>query len=121
MTFSDLAIYLWPRSAIPGIGPERGPSRPPRSGIARYVSDHGSVRYVSYQDQKPVAALQVVTRNGRHAVIANVYTAPNERRRGLARKLLERARHDFETVEHSEHLSDDARLWRTAVRDRRQR
>ena len=107
-----LAVYLGDPGTVPGIGPERG--KKPTSGIARYKSPHGSVRYVWYEHGTPFAALQVVTRDGRHAVIANVYTAPTRRREGLAAALLARARRDFQTVEHAgeAHLSAAARAWR---------
>lgn len=107
-----LAVYLGDPGTVPGIGPERG--KKPTSGIARYKSPHGSVRYVWYEHGTPLAALQVVTRDGTRAIIANVYTAPTRRREGLAAALLARARRDFRTVEHAgeAHLSAAARAWR---------
>jgi hypothetical protein len=107
-----LAVYLGDPGAVPGIGFERG--KKPTSGVARYKSPHGSVRYVWYEHGTPLAALQVVTRDGKHAVIANVYTAQARRREGLAAALLARARRDFQTVEHAGegHLSGAARAWR---------
>jgi len=107
-----LAIYLGDPGTVPGIGPERG--KKPMSGIGSYKSPHGSVRYVWYEHGKPLAGLQVVTRDGRRAVIANVYTAPTHKRKGLATALLAKARRDFQTVEHAgeEHLSAEGRAWR---------
>jgi GNAT superfamily N-acetyltransferase len=106
-----LAVYLGDPGTVPGIGLERG--KKPTSGIARYKSPHGSVRYVWYEHGVPFAALQVVTRDGKHTVIANVYTVPSHRRGGLAAALLARARSDFQTVEHAgeAHLSAAARAW----------
>lgn len=107
-----LAIYLGAPGTVPGIGSERG--KKPTSGIGRYKSPHGSVRYVWYEHGEPLAALQVVTRDGQHGTIANVYTVPTHRREGLAGALLGRARRDFKEVVHAEegHLSSAARAWR---------
>jgi ribosomal protein S18 acetylase RimI-like enzyme len=112
-----LASYLAPKGEAPGIGPEKGPKAPPRSGIAKYVSPHGSTRYVVYQDARPVAALQVVSRDGAHASIANVFTDPCCRRAGLAKSLLTKARRDFKTVAHAseEMISDAGKAWRSHV------
>ena len=106
-----LAVYLGDPGTVGGIGPERG--KKPTSGIGRYKSPHGSVRYVWYEHGKPIAALQVVTRDGKGATIANVYTVPSRRREGLAAVLLAKARRDFQTVEHADetHLSDEGRAW----------
>jgi hypothetical protein len=110
-----LAVYLAPRGQIPGIGPERGQT--PLTGIARYVSPHGSVRYVLYEHGTPFAVLQVVTRDNRHATIANVYVVKSRRREGLARALLTRARRDFQTVVHAEeaNISTAGKAWRARV------
>jgi GNAT superfamily N-acetyltransferase len=107
-----LAVYLGDPGAVPGIGPERG--RKPTSGIGRFKSPHGSVRYVWYEHGTPLAALQVVSRDGKLATIANVYTVPARRREGLAAALLARARRDFNRVTHAgeEHLSAEGRAWR---------
>ena len=43
------------------------------------------MRYVWYEHGDPLAALQVVTRDGKHAVIANAYTVPARRRKGSPR------------------------------------
>jgi hypothetical protein len=107
-----LAVYLGDPGSVPGIGTERG--KKPTSGIGRYKSPHGSVRYVWYEHGSPLAALQVVTRDGKEATIANVYTTSARRREGLAAALLARARQDFKKVEHAEeaHLSSSGRAWR---------
>ena len=108
----DLAIYLGDPGTIPGIGTERG--KKPANGIGRFRSPHGSVRYVMYERGDPLAALQVVTRDGKQATIANVYTVSARRREGLAAALLAKARQDFSQVEHAEdmHLSSEGRAWR---------
>ena len=110
-----LAVYLGDPGSVPGIGSERG--KKPTSGIGRYKSPHGSVRYVWYEHGKPLAALQIVTRDGTHATIANVYTVAARRREGLAAALLAKARRDFKTVEHAEEtsLSTSARAWRDKI------
>jgi GNAT superfamily N-acetyltransferase len=107
-----LSVYLDDPGTVPGIGPERG--KRPTSGVGRYKSPHGSVRYVWYEHGRPLAALQVVTGDGKRATIANVYTVPAHRRQGLAAALLAKARHDFKAVEHAEeaHLSAEGRAWR---------
>lgn len=107
-----LAIYLRDPGTVPGIGAERG--KKPTSGVGRYRSPHGSVRYVWYAHGVPLAALQVVSRDGKLATIANVYTVPSRRREGLASMLLAKARHDFKEVRHAEdaHLSTEGRAWR---------
>lgn len=107
-----LAVYLADPGKVAGIGAERG--KKPTSGIGRYKSPHGSVRYVWYEHGVPLAALQVVTRDGKRATIANVYTVPSRRREGLANTLLAKARHEFKEVAHAEegHLSQAGRAWR---------
>jgi predicted GNAT family acetyltransferase len=114
--FEHLAVYLGDPGTVPGIGLKRG--KKPTSGIARYKSPHGSVRYVWYEHGAPLAALQVVTRDGKKATIANVYTVSARRREGLAAALLARARRDFATVEHAAeaHLSATGRAWREKIR-----
>lgn len=110
-----LSVYLAPKGAVPGIGPERG--RVLHDGISRYTSPHGSFRYVFYQSGVALAALQVMSRDGHHAIIANVYTVPEARKGGLARELLSRARRDFKTVVHAAegHLSEAGKAWRDRV------
>jgi hypothetical protein len=111
-----LAVYLAPRGGAPGIGPEKGHT--PRDGIAKYVSPHGSYRYVAFVVGEPVSTLQVVSMDGRHAVVANVYTKPEHRREGWAAKLLTRARRDFDEVTHADErkLSSKGRAWSARVR-----
>jgi ribosomal protein S18 acetylase RimI-like enzyme len=114
---TSLAMHLRGPGEVPGIGAERG-QRSAR-GIARYVSPHGSVRYVQYDRGAPIAALQVVTPDGRHAVIANVYVTPDRRRQGLASQLLARAQRDFVQVADAPDasLSAEGRAWRDRPSD----
>jgi hypothetical protein len=104
----------------PAIGPEKGKAT--INGIAKFTSPYGSVRYLYYVDGVAASALQVVSQDGEHAIIANVYTALAHRRKSLARKLLDRAKKDF-SVEHAkEHsLSDEGRAWRDEVDEARSR
>lgn len=107
-----LRVYLGGPGNVPGIGPERG--KPVVEGCAKYRSPHGSTRYVWYENGGAVAALQVVSRDKKHATIANVYTLPSHRRRGIADLLLGAARRDFKRVEHADEsqLSAEGRAWR---------
>lgn len=111
----DLSVYLSPRGRAPGIGEERGPSRAPKSGVVKLTSPHGSVRYLAFKNYRPISVLQVVTRDGIDAMIANVFTVRSERRKGWAAKLLRKARKDFRNVYHSSHLSDDGLTWKKRV------
>jgi ribosomal protein S18 acetylase RimI-like enzyme len=114
---AGLEVYLNEPGKVPGIGPEKG-RKPPGDGISKFVSPHGSTRYVAYVGGAPVAALQVVSRDKKNAVIANVYTSPEARRQGWASKLLAAARKDFKSVGHAaeEDISDEGKKWRDRVR-----
>ena len=113
---NGLEAYLAPRGEAPGIGPERG--RVVADGISKYVSPHGSYRYVLNERGRAVAALQIVSRDGEHGKVANVYVLPEYRRRGFASKLLRRAERDFSTIEHAEssQRSDEAQAWILGLR-----
>ncbi len=108
-----LEYLLGPKGQLPQIGPEEGVAI--QDGIARYVSPHGSYRYVFYQHGAAVSALQLVTMDQKTASIANVYTVPNLRGQGLATQLLQAAKKDFPTISHSPHLSDDGAAWKKKV------
>lgn len=111
---AGLEVYLGDPGKIPGIGPEKGKKPPSGNGIAKYVSPYGSTRYVAYANGVAIAALQVVSRDKKHASIANVFTAAEARRSGWASALLAAARRDFKTVvfPSEENLSDDGKAWR---------
>ena len=85
--------------------------------MGKYVSPHGSTRYLRYVDGRIASGLQVVSADGRTAKIANVYTLPEYRGRGMAAGLLARARRDFAVVGHAD--EDDLSLaglgWRDKV------
>lgn len=108
-----LQALLAPPGENPTIGPETGEAT--ADGIVRLDSPHGSTRYLLYVSCEPVSGLQVVSRDGRHATIANVFTVPAHRRQGLAAMLLATAKHDFETVTHSTALSREGALWSRGV------
>src|SRR5574341_391879 len=111
LSANGLEAYLSPRGEVPGIGSERGATKV--SGISRYVSPHGSYRYVLRESGEAVAALQIVSRDGLRGKIANVYVVPNARRRGLATRLLRHAQSAFSVIEHAdpEHRSTEAEAW----------
>lgn len=106
---------LYPPGAASVIGPESG--HPVQNGIAKFVSPHGSTRYVFYENGQAVSGLQVMSRDDIRAVIAYVYTVPGRRRHHLADRLLQRARQDFERVDHApeQHLSQLGTAWRDSV------
>lgn len=111
----DLSTLLADRGRYPGVGVEAG--RAVRDGIALYRDPYGSFRYVLYDAGEPVGGLQVMSSDGKHAVIANVYVVPSRRRHGVASALLERARRDFKSVRHADdqHLSEAGRAFAQAV------
>jgi hypothetical protein len=78
-----------------------------KSGLSMFPSSKKSYRYVYHdEDQKPIGAMQIATQGPRSkkAVIQNLYVAEANRRQGIASKLLDRARKDFD-VKHSDDLT----------------
>jgi GNAT superfamily N-acetyltransferase len=110
----DLAYLLGPAGTIPQIGPEKQIGNA-SDGSVKFLSPHGSYRYVYYIEGKPVSALQIVSKDGRNGNVANVYTTPEYRRQGLASKLLDRARQGFESIIHSKDLSTLGAMWKNKV------
>jgi GNAT superfamily N-acetyltransferase len=109
-----LALILRPKSRCPTTGHEIG--RAVRHGVSRYSNAHGSVRYVLTIQGTPVGGLQVVTKDGKSALVANLYVVPGMRRQGIASHLLAKARRDFATVTYpgDESLSADGKAFRDA-------
>jgi len=102
------ALYLRGPGLIPSIGNESG--RPVKDGIAKFQGRQGT-RYVLYVDDTAMAAIHVISRDGRNATISNAFTRATGRRRGYASRLLKRAREDFESVTHSANLTPEGRKW----------
>jgi hypothetical protein len=97
---------LAPRGLSASTGKETGCTA--LRGISKYVNAFGSTRYIySNQDAHAVAVLQVMSRDGKSGVITNAFTIKEERRRGIASKLIARARRDFESIEYSNSMSPD--------------
>ena len=118
---NESLVYLL-RHYVDRIGPEREVPIAPRwqSGIRAltrkanallFVSPHGSYRYVAFDSENPVSAVQIMSRDGREGVIANVYTAPKYRRHGWATRLLDIARRRFAVIHHSPDLSPAGAAW----------
>ena len=84
-------------------------------GVERFDSPYGSTRYVILENGKPVSSLQVMRGDNGKARIANVFTEESARRKGLASKLMERAKKDFKAIEHSDDLSPSGAAWANAV------
>ena len=112
---SRFELLLVGPGELRSVGPETG--RRPRNGIGRYRDLYGSTRYVSYVDGEPVSVLQCVSQSREEAFVSNVYTRLPHRRRGLARRLLARARRDFKIVKHAPDRSCTAqgKKWKKAV------
>jgi len=110
-----LQYLLSPAGQTSQIGPEENLGGDTKNGAVKYVSPHGSYRYIYMVDGQAVSALQVVSRDGTNAQIANVYTMPDVRRQGYARQLLQLAQQDFDTVVHSDHIGELGKAWRDNV------
>jgi len=87
-----------------------------KSGLSMFPSRKKSYRYVYHgEDQTPIGAMQIATQGPRSkkAVIQNLYVAEASRRQGIASKLLDRARQDFD-VSHSDDLTTAGRAFAKA-------
>lgn len=114
----DLSYLLGGPGKLPQIGPE-SVLQSTTNGISIYVSPHGSYRFLYMKNNMPIAALQVVTMDGQNASIANVWTDPEYRRKGLATQLLNAAKEQFAVVKHHDdvtdsELSDDGKQWKSS-------
>lgn len=110
---SDLSYLL--NQDIPAYtGPEK--HFQPKDGVSRHVSATGSTRFIQHADGRPVAAIQVM-RNGDDAVVANVYTAPEFRRQGLATKLFNHAKRHFPNLRHSAHLTGEGEKFKGSLEE----
>jgi len=89
-----------------------------KHGVSMFPSHKKSYRYLYHdENQTPVGSMQIMTQGPRSkkAVIQNLYVAENNRRQGIATKLLHRARQDFD-VKHSNDLTSMGRLFAKAVK-----
>jgi hypothetical protein len=87
-----------------------------KSGLSMFPSSKKSYRYVYHdEDQTPIGAMQIATQGPRSkkAVIQNLYVAEANRRQGIASKLLDRARKDFD-VKHSDDLTTSGKAFAKA-------
>lgn len=110
--------FLLPAGSCPAIGAETTlRTFVGAEGVVVTVlsSPHGSTRYLASVGDAPVSVLQVVSRDGQHARIANAFTVQERRRTGLASMLLAAARTDFVEVVHSDDLSDHGRAFAAAT------
>jgi len=73
------------------------------------------IRYVKYENGKPVGALQIRTggKRSKKATIANIYVKEENRRQRIAANLLSRAREDFD-VSHSNDLTNEGAAFKAA-------
>src|SRR5579859_1383193 len=107
-----LNYLLLPQSQISQIGKEKMVYQ---GTISKYVSREGSYRYVLFVDGKPVSAIQIMSKDKKSGIVANVYTLPEYRHQGLATKLFHAAEKDFQTLTHSRHLSDFSKGWKDSL------
>ena len=108
----NLSYLLGAPGTLPSIGEETG--EPVGHGIAKFVSPHGSFRYVCYVEGQAVSAIQVVVAKGkRSAHVANIFTHPNHRREGFATQILQQIKLDFNSIKYPprEERSDLANQW----------
>jgi ribosomal protein S18 acetylase RimI-like enzyme len=105
----SLVSLLAPQGKHPWIGPESGKLSP--DGISVLKSKEGSYRYVYCINGKQIACLQVVSTDGKKAHVSNVFTSPEYRRQGIATRLIDRVKLDFQTVTYSEDRSNAGSGW----------
>lgn len=72
---------------------------------------YGSHRLVKMVDGQPVAALQVMSADGKRGMIANAYTHPEHRRKGYASELHAAAKGLFSELGHSGDRSEAGDAW----------
>ena len=87
-------------------------------GLSEFPSNRKSYRYLYHdEDKNPIGAMQIQTAGPRSkkAVIQNLYVSENNRRQGIASKLLKRARQDFD-VKHSTDLTSAGKAFAAVVK-----
>lgn len=75
--------------------------------LVKLVDQYGSTRYIKYDDENPIAAIQVMSHPKLGDVVSNLFVLPDYRRSGLATKLFNIAKHDFPNLKHNEYLTKD--------------
>lgn len=79
-----LSYLLGEKGAVEQIGSEKKhPVDKDFNEIELYVSEYGSYRFVIINKGKIISAIQVMSKDGKNGYIANAYTHPSFRRKGL--------------------------------------
>ena len=104
---------LKPKGQAANIGFEKGAVK--KDGIAKFTSPNGSTRYVMMDGGEPVSALQIMSRDGKDGVISNVFTLPSNQKKGLASKLMGKAKKDFKSIKHSDELTEQGARFANSV------
>jgi hypothetical protein len=107
----DFADFLLPQNESLSIGQESGTFNDEGLSVFEAVNTPSdqfvSRRYVKAEDGEIVGTVQVTsTDGGKTATIANAVTKEGRQKEGIGTELLARAREDFESVKHSEDLSE---------------
>lgn len=97
----------------PQAGNRTGREKPKKisNDITVYTDPNGSYRFVKLIDMMPVAAVQVMSKDGKNGLVANVFTLPQHRRQGHARQLLDVARQIFQNITFSDDRSNTGDAW----------
>lgn len=104
------------------VGPERVIHDSPELKIMQAKQSRPkmkSYRYVSYQNNEPVGAIQFMTDGikPKSAVIQNAYVKSDMQRQGIGSNLLARARQDFD-LRHSDELSEAGKAFAAKTKAR---
>jgi len=77
--------------------------------VSLHSTEHGSYRFVKHDDTgKALAAIQVMSREKGHGLVANAYTHTDHRRQGYGTELIRYARKQFsKSLTFSDDQSDD--------------
>lgn len=102
---ADLAWLLLPSTRITGPETKRVLQAQPFDRVDYLRDPYGSHRFIGFVDGEAVAGIQVV-KGARSSVVANVYTVPYLRGRGMASALLRAARRRLGKIAHSQHLTE---------------
>jgi len=111
-----IAQIMKPKSQTHWVGEEVGDFNQEGISLFKDKDNNGSYRFVFAKDGEIVSALQMMSRDGDNAVIANVSTLPEHRRKGLASILLTHACKFFSSVEQSTDLTEDGKAFAEATR-----